>query len=158
MHWLFASAILYTLVAGYALHIIDDSHLWHIVSITNMSIATVLLVLFPVRCVWAAIRTSPAEIAGVSRAQGALAKCTHKMLYYLTGLVLVSGFLMVPHGYLLFGLWYIETPFDDEVITQHWFDIHRYACYALAGSVALHMAAVVKHQWISKTNVVQRMT
>jgi superoxide oxidase len=157
LHWIFAVVILYTMVAGMSLHVITQPALWKFVSTLNMSLATCLIVLFPVRFLWSFFRTDPVEIDTIPPLQRAIAHVVHALIYALVAFVLVSGFIMVPDGYWLFGLLYIATPFSAGPITEHWFVLHRAACYALMGLVALHVGAALKHHFISRNGVLNRM-
>ncbi len=157
LHWIFAAAILYATVAGYTLAQLADGPLRELLSGLNMSIATVLIVLFPLRVWWACVRVAPRELPGVSLTQRAIAHGVHRLLYLTTFTVLVSGYLMVPRGYSFFGLIEIPTPFEQGTVTAELFAFHRASCAVLAGLVVLHMLAVIKHQWIVRNNVLARM-
>jgi len=156
LHWLFAAGIIYASVVGYALGHITTPATHQFLSHLNMSLATVLIVLFPWR-VWRKFtRIEPPPLAGVSSLQNRLAHAVHGMLYLLILAVLVSGFLMVPHGYAAFGV-PIRTPFERGPLTDALFVVHRICCAVLASLVLLHVAAVVKHQWLARRNVLGRM-
>lgn len=64
-----------------------------------MSIATVLIVLFPLRVCWKFVRIEPRALPDVSELQNELAHRVHILMYLTIFAVLVSGFLMVPNGY-----------------------------------------------------------
>nr|WP_257010429.1 cytochrome b/b6 domain-containing protein [Burkholderia ubonensis] len=51
----------------------------------------------------------------------------------------------------------MKTPFSAGPVTEHWFALHRTACYALAFLVAAHVAAALKHHFVSKNGVLKRM-
>ncbi|MBB3258172.1 cytochrome b561 [Paraburkholderia bannensis] len=157
LHWIFAAAILYATVAGYALAQLPDGPLREFLSRLNMSIATVLIVLFPLRVGWASVRVPPREPAGVSPMQRAIAHGAHRLLYLTIFAVLTSGYLMVPKGYEFFGLFEIPTPFAQGALTERLFAFHRASCAVLAGLVLLHVLAVVKHQWIARNGLLRRM-
>lgn len=157
LHWIFAAAILYATVAGYALAQLSDGPLRAFLSHLNMSIATVLIVLFPLRVWWASVRATPRELSGVSATQRAIAHGVHRLLYLTIFAVLASGYLMVPNGYTFFGLIEIPTPFGQGALTEKLFAFHRASCAFLAALVVLHVLAVVKHQWIARNGVLQRM-
>lgn len=157
LHWIFAAAILYATVAGYALARLPGGPLREFLSHLNMSIATVLIVLFPLRVWWASVRVTPRELAGISPMQRSIAHGVHRLLYLTIFAVLASGYLMVPKGYEFFGLIEIPTPFGQGALTERLFVFHRAACAVLAGLVVLHVLAVVKHQWIARNDVLRRM-
>ncbi|KVO39541.1 cytochrome B [Burkholderia ubonensis] len=157
LHWIFASIILYTMAAGFSLHVIKDPVIWHFVSTLNMSLATSLIPLFPIRYIWSFFRPQVAPIPSIPRAQQAIAHIVHSLIYVTTAFVLASGILMVPDGYWFFGLFYIATPFTKGPITDHWLVFHKNGCYVLIGLVALHIGAALKHHFITRNNVLKLM-
>ncbi|ARL38883.1 cytochrome b [Burkholderia pseudomallei] len=157
LHWVFAVLIIYTIIGGISLHFIGNQSVWKFVSTLNMSLATCLIVLFPVRYVWSFFRREPDKVASVNRIQLAAAHFIHSLIYMLIAFVLFSGFVMVPDGYHLFWILYIPTPFESGQLTDHWFMLHKIGCYALAGLLALHICAALKHHFISRNGVLKRM-
>jgi cytochrome b561 len=156
-HWFFAAVIIYTSVAGYALIQIAGGAVHDFLSRLNMSIATVLIVLFPLRVGWKFVRREPRALSGTPAWQRSLATCIHNLIYVVILTVLASGFLMVPNGYSFFGLIGIHTPFLKGALTDELFAVHRASCALLAGLVALHVLAVIKHQLIARNGVLRRM-
>jgi superoxide oxidase len=156
-HWIFAAGIIYASVMGYTIAHIARGPAHDFLSRLNMSIATVLIVLFPLRVGWKQIRIEPRALPGVSVRQHSVARGIHTVMYVAIFAVLASGFLMVPNGYSFFGLVEIHTPFAKGPLTDEFFAMHRASCALLAGLVALHVLAVVKHQWIARNNVLRRM-
>ncbi|AJY10315.1 cytochrome b/b6 domain-containing protein [Burkholderia dolosa] len=157
MHWIFAAIILYTMVAGVSLHFIAHPAIWRFVSTLNMSLATCLIVLFPVRYVWSFFRRTPPETRSIPPQQRSLAHLVHSLIYALVAVVLVSGYMMVPDGYLLFWTIFVKTPFSAGPVTDHWFAIHKVACYSLAALVVAHVAAALKHHFLAGNDVLKRM-
>ncbi|WP_266170252.1 cytochrome b [Dyella subtropica] len=157
LHWIFAAIILYTMVAGISLHFITNRALFNFLSTLNMSLASCLILLFPVRYLWSFFRKEPQKIKTIPRVQHAMAHVVHSMIYALTAFVLVSGFVMVPDGYSLFGLVHIPTPYGEGPITDHWFDLHKFGCYALLLLVVLHIAAALKHHFALRNGVLNKM-
>jgi len=123
----------------------------------NMSIGTVLMLLFPLRVGWKLVRTEPRALPDVSATQQSLAHIVHGVIYVMIFAVLASGFLMVPNGYSFFGLVEIHTPFEKGPLTDELFAVHRATCALLAGLVMLHVAAVIKHQLFARNDVLRRM-
>jgi superoxide oxidase len=157
LHWIFAAGILYASLAGYILTRMPEGAPRAFLSQFNMSITTVLIVLFPLRLFWKFARPQPADLPGVSGRQHAAAHGVHGLIYLCTGAALASGYLMVPHGYRFFGLFEIPTPFAQGPLTVACFAAHRAACAALVGLVALHVLAVVQHQCFARRDVLSRM-
>ena len=156
LHWIFALAIIYASFVGFSLQHISNIPLRTFLSHLNMSLASVLLTLYPIRLYWRLKRQQPHAISGVSLFQQQAARSVHQLLYLVILCVLVSGFLMVPDGYYFFGLVWIPTPFHRGWLTQLLFIMHRDSCMVLAGLVLLHIAAVAKHQLMGRS-VLRRM-
>ncbi|WP_235510303.1 cytochrome b [Burkholderia sp. lig30] len=156
-HWVFAAGIIYASIAGYTLARLASGSVHDFLSRLNMSIATVLIALFPLRLGWKLVRVEPRALPGLSARQRALAHRMHILIYATICVVLASGFLMVPNGYSFFGLVEIHTPFAKGTLTDGFFAIHRAGCALLAALVVLHVLAVVKHQWIARNGVLRRM-
>ena len=157
LHWVFAAGIIYASIAGYTVARLSSGPERNFLSRLNMSIATVMIVLFPLRVWWKFVRVEPRELPGVSNVQRALAHKVHILIYITIFAVLASGFLMVPNGYSFFGLMEIHTPFARGALTDKLFVMHRAGCALLAGLVVLHVLAVVKHQLITGIDVLRRM-
>jgi superoxide oxidase len=157
LHWVFALAIIYASIVGYSLARIANRPVHDFLSRLNMSLATVLIVLFPLRVLWKFKRVDPRPIEGLTDAQRKLAHGAHHALYLTIAAVLASGFLMVPHGYSFFGLLEVRTPFEKGPLTDALFLAHRVSCAVLVGFVALHVLAVCKHQLVNRNNVLRRM-
>ncbi len=156
-HWTFAAWIIYASITGYSLTRMADGPVHDSLSQLNMSIGTVLIVLFPLRVGWKLVRIAPPALPDVSVEQQLLARIVHVVIYVTIFAVLASGFLMVPNGYPLFGLVEIHTPFQKGPLTDELFAVHRASCALLVGLVILHVAAVIKHQLISRNDVLRRM-
>lgn len=157
LHWVFALVIIYASVVGYALGHITNLALRNFLSHLNMSFATVLIVLFPLRVFWRVKRKAPPPLPGISPWQRRLAHGVHSLLYITIGCVLASGYLMVPDGYRFFGIVAIPTPFARGPLTDALFLLHRGACAVLASLVLLHVLAVIKHQAVARLPVLSRM-
>lgn len=157
LHWIFAFSIIYTMIAGYSLHVITNKSIFHFISTLNMSIATCLIILFPVRYVWSIVRIDPKPIESIPARQRAIAHAAHSLTYALIAFVLLSGFVMIPDGYWFFGAFYVKTPFSQGPITDHWFTLHRIACYTLTVMVIAHVGAAIKHHLILKNDTLKRM-
>lgn len=156
-HWIFAAVILYALCAGYTMHVVHDKTTWSVLSIVNMSLTSILLLLYPARFIWKFLRKEPDEIDSIPPVQRAVAHAVHALIYAAVAIVLVSGYLMVPQGYSFFWLVKIHTPFAQGARTDFWLEIHRVACAVLGVLVVLHAAAALKHHFVLKNGVLKKM-
>lgn len=64
---------------------------------------------------------------------------------------------MVPGEYRFFWLLTIPTPLSHGKLVNAIFLIHRASCAILAGLVALHVLAVLKHQCVTRIPFLNRM-
>lgn len=157
LHWIFAVGIIYATVVGYALHVIPAGPAHDFLSHLNMSLATLLIVLFPIRVWWKFARNDPAPPKGLNARQVQFAHLIQTLVYLAILVVLVSGYLMVPDGYRLFGLVDISTPFAKGDVTGAFFLLHRIGCAVLTGLVCLHLLGVIVHTLIRPTGLLRRM-
>jgi superoxide oxidase len=156
LHWIFAVSIIYATVVGYALNWIDDRPLHDALSSFSMSLATLLIPLFPLRAVWKFVRVNPQPPA-LEAKQLKLARGAHNLLYVTIFAVLVSGFLMVPHGYRFFNLIFLPTPFEKGGLTETFGQMHAICTALLSGLIILHVAGVVSHTVFKRINILRRM-
>jgi len=157
LHWIFAIGILYATAVGYGLHIMPAGPLHDFLSRLNMSLATVLILLYPVRSGWRLLRTNPAPPQGLSPQEYRPARLVQTLLYSIILAVLVSGYLMVPDGYHLFGLLPIPTPFAKGPATEAFFLLHRISCATLAALIGLHLLGVLVHTVLRPIGLLKRM-
>ncbi len=157
LHWIFASIIIYASVTGYALEWIED-HSWHEALIRfNASLTTLLLPLFPLRLAWKYIRVDPTDPAGVGKKCLKLAYTVHDLLYLMIFSVLVTGVLMIPHGYMFFSLFWVPTPFEKGAMTNLFANIHSFCTTFLSALVLLHITGVIYHTLFKRINILRRM-
>jgi cytochrome b561 len=158
LHWSVAIGIGYTLFVGYAMHLVTDEGVDQVLSTINMSVATVVMALMIVRFVWRFFRPTVAHDGHLHAMQKTAAEFAHEMFYLIIFCVLISGFLMVKHSFPFFGLVEFPRLIHEEAVNDFFFGVHRVSCIALVGMLALHLAAVFKHQKIDKYPVLSRMT
>lgn len=145
LHWTFAAIIIWATITGFsnALFnlptVIADS-----IDFINVSLTFMLIPLFGLRILCALNRQEPAH---PNRLAHVLAKAGHLALYIATGLVLVTGVLMMERPINLFGLVSLQQPLQEPLLTEFFNVVHKYACMALALLVVGHVAAVVVHHW-----------
>lgn len=157
LHWVFAVGILYAMGVGYGLHLMQAGQTHDFFSHLNMSLATVLIVLFPIRLIWRLIRRQPAPPKGLAPQDLRRAVIVQSLIYALILIVLASGFLMVPHGYTLFGIAHVPTPFAKGAVTDAFFIIHRISCATLTALIGLHLAGVLLHTLVRPIGLIRRM-
>jgi cytochrome b561 len=158
LHWSVAVGIIYTLIVGYAMHLVEDEALHHVLSTLNMSVATVLMALMSVRFVWRFFRPPVSHGHHLRSMQQTVAEFAHEVFYLIIFCVLISGFLMLKHSFAFFG--FVEFPrlVHENAVNDFFFDVHRVGCIALVAMLVLHVVAVIKHQTIDKYPILARMS
>lgn len=156
LHWAMAIVIIYATIAGYVMHLVIDDYpaVFHVLSVINMSMATLITPLFFIRWGWKYMRNAP---PAPQVAHHKIAKLVHSLLYFMMFLVFVSGFLMLKESYSWFWLYQINNPVSSADINQFFFTLHRYSCVVLAGLVILHVSAALHHHWIKGNKILHRM-
>lgn len=157
LHWLVAAVIIYAMCMGYILHALEGTQWFTFFSELNMSLATIATPIMLVRFTWRFFRPSLARSAGISLRQKQMVAFVHEVFYLTILVVLVSGFLMLQKDYHLFGLLLVTRPIDVPVINQFFFTIHRYSCILLGTLLVIHVAAVLKHTFSGKPEILRRM-
>ncbi|MDE1336695.1 cytochrome b/b6 domain-containing protein [Vibrio aestuarianus] len=158
LHWCMAIIIIYALIAGYAMHLVmDKPTLFHILSILNMSWATIGAILLIVRWVWCFFRMTPELPASIPKLQRNIARLAHGVMYFLMMTNFLSGFLMLKKNYSFFWLFDIPNPITNIEVNTFFFSIHRVSCVLLLLMVVIHIIAVVKHRYINRNGVLNSM-
>lgn len=165
LHWLLALALIGTFALGVYMHELPFSpqrlklYSWH-----KWAGMTILSLSF-VRLLWRWHVGSPALPANVLARMPAWQQAahhgTHVALYLLFFAVPLSGwayssasgFPVVWFGVLPLPDWVPVDPGLAKVLKQ----VHQLANWVLSGLVALHVAAVIKHQWIDRDGLLDRM-
>lgn len=156
LHWIFAVSIIYATAVGYALRLIPPGPTHDFLSRLNASLATLLIPLFMLRLFWRFKRTQPAPPA-LPPQQARVARGIQNLLYVFIFLSLASGYLMMPDGYMLFGLVHIATPFTKGPIADAMGLIHTLCVTSLTLLFSLHIAGVLLHTFKRHTFVLRRM-
>lgn len=157
LHWTIALGIIYTMIVGYSLHFISNEGTYAFLSTMNMSVATLVGALMIVRYVWRFFRPAVPFDDHVTATQKSTIRMAHDLFYIIIFLVLISGFLMVHHGFQLFFLIDVPRIVTVDAVNDFFFMVHRASCIALALMLGLHLAAVVKHQLMDKYPILSRM-
>lgn len=153
LHWFSAIIIVWALVSGFAVAWFDFSPAvvaW--VSYVNVSLTTLLIPFFFLRLLLA---LQSAAVAASTPIEW-VAALAHWALYVMSSVVLVTGVLMMARPINVFGWVTLPAPLDDPDLIALFFLVHVWSCAILAGLVALHIAAVIKHQCQGR-NVLARM-
>ncbi|PMH09990.1 cytochrome B [Vibrio splendidus] len=153
-----ASVIIYATLAGYVMHYVTNHpELFSILSVLNMSLATVATPLLVIRYIWSHFRSSPTMPQSVPEGQKCVAKLAHSLMYLVMFMVFSTGYLMLKEPYSLFWLETVNNLITEPAINNFFFYLHRASCVALACLIVLHISAALKHHYVSKNYVLKMM-
>ena len=158
-HWIMAIFIIYVMLTGMSLHLIDPtSTLWSFISKSNISLAFFSFLFLIPRWIWSFFRQSP-NAGEISQIQINIAHFIHSIMYLLMFIMYISGFLMLERNIFLLGIIEYKNPFiSAKEITTLFFQIHLYSCYFLFIIIIIHILAVIKHKFIYKNKILNKMT
>ncbi|MPY23038.1 cytochrome b [Shewanella psychropiezotolerans] len=158
-HWVIAFTIIYNTIAGYTMFVLEETYpvIYQFIGDINVSLASVVAILFIFRWIWSHFRQEPDSSSGLPLLQKKIANIVHSTLYLNMFIVYLSGFLMLEHSFEIFWLFELPNPITTPEINHFFFIIHRYSCICLAIFMLVHIAAALKHHLIEKNNVLIRM-
>lgn len=170
-HWVMAGLILFMLGLGvYMTKFVPDLMAQFTLIQLHKSWGFVVFCLALARVVWRlSNRTSPNDPLGTPRWQRIAAKATHGLLYVLILVMPLSGWVMSAASptqdllniqNMVFGTFAMPDPWVPGVawISDAAQAVHTYAAILLAGLLALHVGAALKHHFIDRDNTLLRMT
>lgn len=156
LHGISALMILWLLASGfYAGVLTDEEPLKHFISALNVSLSLLLIPVFLLR-IYVSFGRGYAAVKDDKSLGHWIAFVIHTLMYVVVTWVLVSGILMMDRPIEFFGFFAIPQPLSDPKSIAFYFRAHIAACLLLALLVALHIAAVIKHQ-LAGQPVIQRM-
>ena len=124
-------------------------------------IGITVLVLAVVRVLWRATHKAPALPDSISRLQQIASHIVHGLLYVLLFAVPLSGWLMSSaKGFqtVLFGVLPLPDLVGKDKELGHVLEtVHQSLNYILLLLVLLHVAALIKHRFIDKDDILTRM-
>jgi cytochrome b561 len=125
----------------------------------SIGVTTAVVVL--IRLWWRAKNPPPPLPAGVPAWQVTASKLSHALLYLCLVLMPLSGFSasqFTKYGVNYFGLFKIPPMgWEDKVIYDFLQGIHGVTAALLITLVIVHVLAALKHLWIDRDNIFQRM-
>ncbi|WP_397452788.1 cytochrome b [Pseudomonas sp. NA-150] len=154
LHWLSAFVILWSLCAGTYVTLFDvPPGVKLTLTALNISLTTLFIPFFLMRAV---LRIDylrkhspgPGEL---------LAAFVHNLIYLVTGLVLVTGVLMMDRPIVVFDWLTLPQLLTRPDLLQGFHTAHRNSTELLGLLVGLHLLAVVKHE-LSGNRILQHMS
>lgn len=168
LHWLMAAGFLFMWACGYAMTTLveDDSPTEEFLFGLHISVGVSLLFLLILRiAVRLAIQPPPLP-ASLSKIDRIGSHVGHAALYILPALIIGLGWAETDlggHGVEWFGLPMPKTfptmetyqGIELEDLTD---SLHTWLAYIMLGLALVHVAAVAKHRWLDRDDVLYRMT
>lgn len=165
LHWVLGLAIVGAFVMGLVVHEMPFSptklqlinwHKWGGICILALSV---------LRLVWRLTHRPPALPAAISQSmprwQHMAHHGTHHLMYLLFFVVPLAGWAYSSaKGFpvVLFGVLPLpDLVGKDEALAHTLHEIHEVAAFGLMALVGLHVAAALKHQWIDRDGLINRM-
>lgn len=161
-HWLSALSIFALFGLGYYMVDLTYYHQWYKTAPElHKSMGVLLFILMICRVLWRSIQITPSHIPNHTDLERKAGKLTHLLLYILTFLIIVSGYLISTaddRGIEVFEL-FIIPGFGSFIENQEDVAglIHKWLAYTLIAFSLLHAIAAVKHHFIDKDNTLNRM-
>lgn len=156
LHWLTAVIILWIMCTGAYLALFEvNPQLASAMADFNVSISLVLIPLFIVRCVVRMLIPGP-PAHSAKRTEQWLAQAAHLALYGAIAAVLLTGVLIMDEDLSAFGIVQVPALFAGHPWRESWLLVHFSSLGLLFTLIAVHIAAVVKHQ-LSGRSVLPRM-
>jgi len=160
LHWLLAVALAGSFCVGLYMSELPNSpfklrlfnwHKWAGISILALS---------TLRLAWRLTHRPPGDVA-MSGWQRNAAHLTHRLMYGLFFAVPLAGWAYSSAAgfpVVLFGLWPLPDFVPaDKALAEAIKPWHAGFAFALAGLVALHVAAALKHQFVDRDGLLARM-
>ncbi|WP_256346590.1 cytochrome b/b6 domain-containing protein [Pseudomonas gingeri] len=156
LHWISALVILWATLSGFGVTLLPANHpvrQW--VESFNPQITSLFIPFFAWR-LWLYLSTSSEQSTDTRDLQKSIAKLTHTLIYLCVSGVLLTGVVMMNHPVLLLGIMPLPQLLHSLPALAEVHQLHHLLCTLLAVLVALHLAAVVRHQ-LRGSSVLRRM-
>lgn len=162
LHW--TIAVLIAVLIGLGLWMVSLSVFdsWYRTApMLHTSLGVVVALLMLIRLLWRMLTATPAPAVARSPVMMLLGKLVHRVMYANVFVVVVSGYLVATgsgRALEFFNLFSVPAMLHVSTRQVELFKtLHELSVWFLVGLIALHVAAVLKHQLIDKEPILQRM-
>ncbi len=160
LHWLVFALVSGMLIGGFMLHFLPSGGIKAVVLSVHKSIGLVILLLMLTRLLWRCYTPQPRDL-GENLMLNYIAHVLHVCLYVLLLLQPVAGILMSQaHGYPVAVLGLFELPpiiCQSPLLADFFRKVHGVIAVWLTMSIAIHVAAALKHHFIDHDRTLTRM-
>jgi cytochrome b561 len=154
LHWLSAFVILWSLCAGsYVALFTVSPGMKSILTALNISLTTLFIPFFLLRVYLRVIHLRK----HTARPGELLATFVHNLIYLVTGMVLLTGVLMMDRPIVVFDVLTFAPLLNSPQLLHDFHAAHQDSTAMLGGLVMLHLLAVVKHE-LSGNRILRRMS
>lgn len=159
-HWLMAIAIVAMFALGLWMVTLDYySPYYNTAPNIHRSVGILLLIALLVRWLWRASSVKPL-LDGLSALERKAAHATHAGFYVLLLGLMVSGYLIStadgqPIG--VFGWFDVPSIIKEKGLETSAGNVHRIIAYAVIALASLHALAALKHHFVDKSQILNRM-
>lgn len=161
LHWIIAATIACTFALGLYMAQLPASPLKLRLYSYHKWIGVTIFLLVLIRLLWRLTHRVPAPPPQMPRWQRAAAAASHLLLYVLTLVIPVSGWLFSSaSGFKVVYLGQIPLPDligKDKALADQLQLTHELLNYFMAVVVLMHVAAALKHHWVDRDDVLKRM-
>ena len=166
LHWIIAALVIALVTIGLWMVNRAQADLWDDLTNTlyawHKALGFAVLLLMIARLIVRLISNTPPPAASLSPALRRISRGVHALLYLLLLAVPLLGWAGVSAFPALIIVEGINLPSmpgipEDQSLAKRFFEIHSTLAIALAALALLHIAAAIKHRWINKDEVFDRM-
>lgn len=162
LHWLLIITLVVMFCIGFFNDDISDKALAGVLMRFHKSLGLCLLAIMIVMLLWRGMNPKPQWPTDMPQWERLLAHLTHSLIYLLLILMPVAGWIMTTaanRSPVFFGLFTIKAPFisPNKTLAQVAGELHEIIAWTLLALIALHILGALKHYFIDKNTILQRM-
>jgi len=162
LHWLIAVLVFVLFFIGIWMVELGYYDPWyHRAPWWHKSLGVVVLILLLVRAIWQFFHDKVVSLLTKGSWQDKLSCWVHSLMNLLVVLIGISGYFIVTakgKSLIVFDWFSIPALLQDIANLEDWAgEVHYYLAYALMGLVTLHILAALKHHFVDKDAVLNRM-
>lgn len=160
-HWTIATIIYIMLTIGFVMGNISNDSLADKLYYYHKATGITVLGIMVLRMLWRIINIRPKLPESVPKWQRLASSAVHYGLYILLFAMPLSGWIMssangTPPS--VFGLFQMPAIVaTNKAVTKTFAEIHELLAFVLIAFIVIHVAAALKHYFIDKDQVLQRM-